>query len=101
MTITALILAPFYVTPGAVLLWLLSSAVALRLGHSIGLHRLLIHHSFEASPWFEPLLAYLGTLVGMAGPLGMIRMHDTRDWAQRQAECHNLHAHRARLLRDA
>ena len=101
MTITALILAPLYVTPGAVLLWLLTTAVTLCLGHSIGLHRLLIHHSLEASPWFERLLAYLGTLVGMAGPLGMIRMHDTRDWAQRQAECHNLHAHRAPLLRDA
>lgn len=101
MTITALILAPIYVTPGAMLLWLLTSAVTLCLGHSIGLHRLLIHHSLEASPSFERLLAYLGTLVGMAGPLGMIRMHDTRDWAQRQAECHNLHAHRAPLLRDA
>ena len=37
----------------------------------------------------------------MAGPLGMVRLHDTRDWAQRQGECHDLHAHRARFLKDA
>ncbi len=101
MTASALLLAPIYVTPGAVLLWLSTSAVTLCLGHSIGLHRLVIHQSLEAPRWFERLLAYLGTLVGMAGPLGMIRLHDTRDWAQRQVECHDLHAHRAPLLRDA
>lgn len=101
MTASALLLAPIYVTPSAVLLWLSTSAVTLCLGHSIGLHRLVIHQSLEAPRWFERLLAYLGTLVGMAGPLGMIRLHDTRDWAQRQAECHDLHAHRAPLLRDA
>lgn len=101
MTGCTLLLAPFYVTPGAVLLWLCTSAVTLCLGHSIGLHRLLIHRSLDAPRWFERMLAYLGTLVGMAGPLGMVRLHDTRDWAQRQAECHDLHAHRASLLRDA
>ncbi|MES3151139.1 acyl-CoA desaturase [Sphingomonas faeni] len=101
MTGSALLLAPLYVTPGAVLLWLVTSAVTLCLGHSIGLHRLLIHRSLDAPRWFERILAYLGTLVGMAGPLGMVRLHDTRDWAQRQAECHDLHAHRASFLRDA
>ncbi|MGP7794863.1 acyl-CoA desaturase [Sphingomonas sp. CLY1604] len=101
MTAAALILAPLYVTPGAVLLWLTTSAITLCLGHSIGLHRLLIHRSLKASDGFERLLAYLGTLVGMAGPLGMVRLHDTRDWAQRQAQCHDLHAHRTTLLHDA
>jgi sn-1 stearoyl-lipid 9-desaturase len=101
MTAAALMLAPIYVTLGAVLLWLTTSAITLCLGHSIGLHRLLIHRSLEAPLWFERVLAYLGTLVGMAGPLGMVRLHDMRDWAQRQSECHDLHAHRASWLRDA
>ena len=101
MTGSALILAPIYVTPGAMLLWMTTSVVTLCLGHSIGLHRLLIHRSFATSPWLERLLVYLGTLVGMAGPLGMVRLHDMRDWAQRQVACHDLHAHRASLLRDA
>ena len=101
MTTAALVLAPFHVTWGAVALFLVTSAVTLCLGHSIGLHRLLIHRSLAVPPWLEWLLVYLGTLVGMAGPLGMVRLHDTRDWAQRQAACHDLHAHRASLLHDA
>jgi len=101
MTLAAVGLGPFHVTPGAVALFLATSGVTLCLGHSIGLHRLIIHRSFEAPLPLERVLAWLGTLVGMAGPLGMVRLHDTRDWAQRQAACHDLHAHRATPLRDA
>lgn len=101
MTGSALVLAPIYVTPGSVILLLVTCGVTLCLGHSIGLHRLLIHRSLEAKPWVERVLVYLGTLVGMAGPLGMVRMHDMRDWAQRQAACHPLHAHRAPMPKDA
>ena len=101
MTGVALGLAPVFTTPGAVLLFLASSAVTLCAGHSVGLHRLLIHRSFKAHPVLEGALVYLGTLVGMAGPLGMVRLHDTRDWAQRQTACHAFHAHRASLARDA
>ncbi len=46
-------------------------------------------------------MVWLGTLVGMAGPLGMVRLHDIRDWAQRQTACHDLHAHRAPAWKDA
>lgn len=56
MTLAALGLGPVFVTPGAVLLFLATSAVTLCLGHSIGLHRLLIHRSFEAPLWLERLL---------------------------------------------
>ncbi|HEX7657157.1 MAG TPA: acyl-CoA desaturase [Sphingomonas sp.] len=101
MTIAGLTLAPLYVTPGAILIFLVMSAATLCLGHSIGLHRLLIHRSFRTSLAVERTLVHLGTLVGMAGPLGMVRLHDTRDWAQRQTACHDLHAHRAAMLKDA
>lgn len=101
MTGAALAFAPFTATPAAVAVFLSFSAATLCLGHSIGLHRLLIHRSFEAPLWLERTLAWLGTLVGMAGPLGMVRLHDTRDWAQRQAACHDMHAHRGGFWRDA
>ena len=101
MTAAALALAPFATTPGAILVFLAGSSVTLCSGHSIGLHRLLIHRSLSAPRWLTWLLAYLGTLVGMAGPLGMVRLHDTRDWAQRQAACHDYHAHRAPMWLDA
>ncbi|KQM65350.1 MULTISPECIES: acyl-CoA desaturase [unclassified Sphingomonas] len=101
MTLAALAVAPFHVTIGSVLLFLVTSGITLCAGHSVGLHRLLIHRSFVAPRWLERLLVYLGTLVGMAGPLGMVRLHDMRDWAQRQSACHPLHAHRAPPWRDA
>jgi len=101
MTLAAVVLAPFFTTPAAVLLFLVTSAVTLCLGHSLGLHRLLIHRSFRTMRPIERVMIYLGTMVGMAGPLGMVRLHDMRDWAQRQQACHDLHAHRSGLLRDA
>lgn len=101
MTAIAIGAAPFCTTPSAVALFLVTSAATLCLGHSLGLHRLLIHRSFGAPLWLERVMVYLGTLVGMAGPLGMVRLHDLRDWAQRQEACHDLHAHRRPLVYDA
>jgi fatty-acid desaturase len=101
MKISAVVLPFYFTTPGAVFVFIATTAVTVCLGHSIGMHRLLIHRSFSAPLWLERLFVYLGTLVGMAGPIGMIRLHDTRDWAQRQTQCHDLHAHRGGFWRDA
>ena len=100
MTLAALALAPPTATPSAVAVFLVTTAVTICLGHSLGLHRLLIHRAFAAPRAVQRVMIWLGTLVGMAGPLGMVRLHDTRDWAQRQVACHPLHAHRAHWLRD-
>jgi sn-1 stearoyl-lipid 9-desaturase len=67
MSAGALALGPLYFTPGAVLLFLVTTAVTICAGHSVGMHRLLIHRSFSAPLWLERTLVYLGTLVGMAG----------------------------------
>jgi stearoyl-CoA desaturase (delta-9 desaturase) len=64
------------------------------------MHRRLIHNSFACPLWLEYVCVYLGVLVGMAGPIGMIRLHDMRDWAQRQRACHDYFAHRAGFWRD-
>jgi len=71
------------------------------LGHSIGLHRLLIHRSFVCPLWLERLLVYLGVLVGMGGPFGMQYLHDIRDWAQRHPACHAFFIHRSGFWKDA
>lgn len=101
MTVAAAILGPLYFTPGALLLFLLTSAITLCAGHSVGMHRRLIHNSFHCHLWLEYICVYLGVLVGMAGPIGMIRLHDMRDWAQRQSDCHAYFAHRAGFLEDS
>lgn len=91
----------FTVSLEAVLVFLITTAITIGLGHSIGMHRLLIHRSFESPRLLEYVLVWLGSMVGMAGPVGMIRTHDLRDWAQRQETCHSFFAHGVRFWRDA
>jgi len=100
MTLAALILGPICFSWSALALFLATSAITLCLGHSVGMHRRLIHGSFQCPLWLEYVCVYLGVLVGMAGPIGMIRIHDMRDWAQRQPVCHDYFAHRAGFWRD-
>jgi fatty-acid desaturase len=100
MTLAALIGGQLYFTWGALALFVVTTPVTVCLGHSLGMHRRLIHRSYDCPLWLERLLVYLGTLVGMAGPYGMIRQHDIRDWAQRKPRCHPYLAHRSSLLRD-
>ena len=83
----AVVFGPMTLGWGSFSVFLITSAVTLMAGHSVGMHRLLIHHAFAAPLWLERLLIWLGTLVGMAGPYGMIRAHDIRDWHQRQSIC--------------
>lgn len=100
MAVGGLVAATCYFSWGGFLLFLATTAVTLCLGHSLGMHRRFIHRSYEAPLWLERLFVYLGTLVGMAGPLGMMRTHDLRDWAQRQAACHDYFGHRRAFLHD-
>jgi len=90
MSLIAVALGPPFFSWDALILFVVTSAVTLCFGHSVGMHRRLIHHSFECPLWLERFCVYLGTLVGMAGPYGMVRLHDFRDWAQRQSACHEL-----------
>lgn len=101
MTLAALVFGPLTFEPAAFLLFLASTALTLCAGHSVGLHRRLIHQSFECPRWLEYACVYLGTLVGMAGPIGMIRQHDLRDWAQRRRECHDYLRHGRAFWTDA
>lgn len=83
-----------YPDPVAMALFAVKTIAVLLLGHSVGMHRRLIHKSFDCPLWLEHLFVYLGTLVGLGGPFAMIRTHDFRDWAQRQPHCHAYFAHR-------
>ncbi|WP_415923011.1 acyl-CoA desaturase [Steroidobacter sp.] len=100
MSAAALVFGPLTFTPGAFLLFLISTAITLCAGHSVGMHRRLIHNSFECPKWLEYVCVYLGVLVGMAGPIGMIRQHDLRDWAQRRGHCHDYLRHGRGFWRD-
>lgn len=101
MLAASLIAAPAVFSWGALTVCLALAGATLLLGHSVGFHRRLIHRSFDCPLWLERLLVWAGTLVGMSGPLWMIRTHDLRDWAQRRSDCHDYLAHRRPPLGDA
>ncbi len=82
------------------LVFIVTSAVTLCLGHSLGMHRKLIHESFDCPLWLDRVFVYHGTLVGLGGPFGMMVMHDMRDWAQQQGACHPFLSHQSGIVRD-
>ena len=82
------------------MLFATTTYLTLLLGHSVGMHRMMIHRSFAAPPWLERALVYLGVLVGMGGPRAIIQTHDIRDWAQRAPACHDYFSHRRGFVRD-
>ena len=99
VTVT-LVVAPFFVSYSAIAVFLFLTAATLCFGHSLGMHRLLIHRSYECPKWMEYLFVYAGVLVGMAGPIGMMKQHDLRDWAQRQRKCHDYLLHGSKIIKD-
>ncbi|XOV78644.1 MAG: acyl-CoA desaturase [Aestuariibacter sp.] len=83
------------------LVFIFVTGISLCFGHSLGMHRKLIHQSYQCPKWLEYIMVHLGTVVGLAGPFGMLRTHDLRDWAQRQKECHPYLGHQTSLWQDA
>lgn len=88
-------------TWSAAVLFFSSTILVLLLGHSIGNHRKLVHNSFQCPKWLEYALVYCGVQVGLAGPIGLLRQHEIRDYAQRLPECHPYLRHGSTPWRDA
>ncbi|MGX5201890.1 acyl-CoA desaturase [Aliikangiella sp. IMCC44632] len=100
MGVITMIGAPLTFSIDAALLFILFTGFTLCFGHSLGMHRLFIHKSYDAPKWLEYILVHLGVLVGLAGPFGMLKTHDIRDWAQRQKHCHDYFGHQQPFLID-
>src|SRR6185436_18289872 len=82
-------------------LFVVATATVLLFGHSLGSHRKLVHDSFQCPKWLEYTLVYCGVQVGLAGPLGLLRQHELRDYAQRLPRCHDYLRHGRAPLVDA
>lgn len=100
MFLSSIIFIPFSTNIEAVVLFLVITYFSLLVGHSAGMHRMMIHRTYQVPKLVERLLIYIGVLVGMAGPFGVIKIHDLRDWAQRQRECHDFFSHTQPYLKD-
>ena len=93
-------LAPIFFSWSALIMFVCMTYFSLLIGHSVGMHRMMIHRTFRCAKWLEYLLIYIGTLVGVAGPFSILRIHDLRDWAQRQNQAHDFFTHKRAYLRD-
>ncbi len=101
MATAAIVGGAFTFSRAALGVFLLSTGVVLLFGHSLGSHRKLIHNSFQCPQWLEYTLVYLGVQVGLAGPLGLLRQHELRDFAQRLEVCHDYLRHGRSFWQDA
>lgn len=87
MLLTALFLGLPQLNLIGVTLATLIAGITFCLGHSVGLHRGIIHRSYEMPVWVRRLLAYLFVLTGLGGPLTWARIHSVRDYWQNQSSC--------------
>jgi stearoyl-CoA desaturase (delta-9 desaturase) len=69
------LLAPFYFTWSALIVFFLLTVVTAMLGITVGYHRMLTHKSFETYPWVRRLHATFGALALELGPLTWVRLH--------------------------
>ena len=99
--LAALIIAPGCFDAAAALFAALSAAVVLAVGHSAGFHRGVIHGAYRMGPRTERVLTYLAVLAGIGGPIGMLRMHNTRDGHQNRPAAPDYYTFAHSALRDA
>ena len=57
------------------------------IGHSVGLHRGVIHKSYRTSRTFRNISMYLFVLTGMGSPLSWLKQHYYRDYWQNRGDC--------------
>lgn len=74
--------------------------LTLCLGHSVGLHRGLIHRTYDSPRAVQRALVALFVLTGLGGPLSWIRLHRVRDYWQNRGDCPPYFAYEHTLARD-
>jgi len=88
------------VTPTLAAISLLLTIWCLCLGHSVGLHRGVIHKTWRGPRIVELALFEGFALTGLGGPLSWVRLHAVRDYWQNQRDCPDYFAYRHGLARD-
>lgn len=99
--LATLLVAPAFFDLGAALFAGVSAMALLGVGHSAGFHRGIIHGAYRMGPRTERVIAWLAVLTGIAGPLGLLRMHDARDGHQNRATAPAYYAYAHGLWQDA
>lgn len=100
MAIPGLVLGVPAATPATLAASLALAFVTLCVGHSVGLHRGVIHRTYTAHPAVRGALVYLFVLTGLGGPIAWARLHVVRDYWQNRADCPRYFAYDHGLARD-
>lgn len=85
--------------PG-LLVFALGTAACLGLGHSVGLHRGLIHGTFQMGRTTKRVLLWMATLTGIGPVLRLMDVHDRRDLWQNKTEAPAYYTYRHGLWTD-
>jgi fatty-acid desaturase len=100
MAIPGLVFGLRALTPTRVALALGLAFLTLCVGHSVGLHRGIIHRSYVAHPLVRGAFAYAFVLSGLGGPIAWARLHAIRDYWQSRSDCPPYFAYTHSLARD-
>src|SRR5262245_65794618 len=90
MIAAAASLGPFNFTWDAFSMCCVLTYCFLLIGHSAGMHRMMIHKTYQCPKLIERTLIYIGSFVHMCGLFGIICIRDLRLWTERQRESHFL-----------
>lgn len=100
MTIPALLWGWQSLSPERSVASALITIITVGFGHSIGLHRGIIHGAYRCSRLTRGVLAYLFVHTGLGGPLGWVRVHYFRDYWQNHPDCPAYFRYDHGILRD-
>lgn len=78
----------------------LMTFITVGLGHSVGLHRGVIHKAYKTSSLLRNSLVYLFVLTGLGSPLTWLKLHYYRDYWQNRKNCPPYFAYQHSITRD-
>ncbi|NKI33270.1 fatty acid desaturase [Croceivirga thetidis] len=74
--------------------------VTVGLGHSVGLHRGIIHKSYDTSSRYRNVGLFLFILTGLGSPLSWLKQHYYRDYWQNREDCPRYFRYQHSLITD-
>ncbi|MFK8037432.1 MAG: hypothetical protein AB8B74_04030 [Crocinitomicaceae bacterium] len=74
--------------------------ISVCLGHSVGLHRGVIHKAYQTSILTRNVLVYIFTLTGLGSPITWLKLHFYRDYWQNRVDCPRYFAYQHSIFKD-
>lgn len=84
----------------AYLLSALLTLISVGIGHSVGLHRGIIHKSYTPKKWFRNFSIFCAVLTGLGNPINWLKQHYYRDYWQNRKDCPRYFRYQHSLITD-